>query len=218
MTDGAFEKALANNREWAKAKQAEDPTYFEKLASGQKPEFLWIGCADSRAPASTLLGLPPGSIFEQRSVGTMASHPDMNVQSVLEYGVGALGVKQIIVCGHTQCGAVKGALTMPETTQGVVNLWLAGLREVRDAHQDVLEPLDDGEKWQTLAQLNVMKQVQNVCNSAPVQRAWASGQALTVHGVIFVIEHGTLEVVVKAISSKADAADFTSSAAKVKAL
>lgn len=205
MVCAAIEAALRRNKEWAAGQIEQDPTFFTRLAHRQTPDFLWIGCSDARAPANTLLGLPAGSVFEQRNVGNQASHGDLNCQAVLEFGVAEVQVKHIIVCGHTQCGAVKGALTMPHTSQGAVNLWLADLRDTVNSHRKQLESLEGSERTALLAELNVKRQVFNVCTSPAVQRAWEEGKTLSVHGFMFEVEEGILVEVVQPIASMEEA-------------
>lgn len=196
ITSGAtLQAALAGNRDWAAAQVAKDPTYFKKLASDQNPDWLWIGCSDSRVPANELLGMGPGEVFVQRNVGNLATHKDMNVMSCLEYAVTALKVKHVIVCGHYNCGAVKAALTLPCKTPGLVNLWIQDIREVRNKNADTLEEVGPSTKarWDKLVELNVVHQVFNVCTSPVVQQAWDAGAPLAVHGLVYSLEDGLLK-------------------------
>lgn len=198
--------AMAGNREWAAAQKARDPSYFTKLASDQAPDWLWIGCSDSRVPANELMGMGPGEVFVQRNVGNLATHKDMNVMSCLEYGITALKVKHIIVCGHYGCGAVKAALTLPCKTPGLVNLWIQDIREVRNKHADTLEEVGPATKarWDKLVELNVGHQVFNVCTSPVVQQAWDAGQPLAVHGLVYSLEDGLLKEITPPITSLDD--------------
>lgn len=195
ITSGAtLQAALAGNREWAASMIARDPEFFSKLAQSQAPDWLWIGCSDSRVPANELLGMGPGEVFVQRNVGNLVTHKDMNVMSCLEYAVTALKVKHIIVCGHYNCGAVRAALTLPCKTPGLVNLWIQDIRDVRNRHEEVLLKLPSTQqRWEKLVELNVVQQVFNICTSPVVQQAWDSGQPLAVHGLVYSLEDGLLK-------------------------
>lgn len=199
---GALDKILSNNCAWAEECVAEDPLFFSSLVHAQTPEYLWIGCADSRVPANTLLGLKPGEVFVQRNVGNLATHKDLNCMACLEYAVEHLNVKHIIVCGHYNCGAVQAALTMPSRTGGIVNLWIQDIRNVRNQHADELQAIDDSqEQWDRLVELNVVSQLYNVCTSPTVQAAWDRGQKLAVHAVCYNLHDGRLKEIEGPISS-----------------
>lgn len=187
-----LQNILSNNRQWAETQVAKDPNFFKKLVNIQTPEWLWIGCADSRVPANELLGLGPGEVFVQRNVGNLATHKDLNCMSCLEYAVNVLKVKHIIVCGHYNCGAVRAALTMPSKTPGLVNLWITDIRDTRDKNVDVLRRLKGDAQVDKLVELNVMRQVFNVCTSPTVQNAWDEGRHLAVHGVVYAVGDGLL--------------------------
>nr|AXF41553.1 carbonic anhydrase CAH1510 [Chlorella sp. ArM0029B] len=187
--------------EWATQQTDRDPTFFTKLKDLQTPEYLWIGCSDSRVPANELLGLGPGAVFVQRNVGNLATHKDMNVMSCMEYAVTVLKVKHIIVCGHYGCGAVKGALTLPCATPGLVNLWIQDIRDTRDKNCEALRKLQGPEQVDKLVELNVMRQVFNVCTSPIVQQAWDAGQRLAVHGLVYALSDGILKPLTPPITS-----------------
>jgi carbonic anhydrase len=186
--------------------RATRPDYFERLANGQTPEYLWIGCADSRVPANEILGLAPGDVFVQRNVGNLAIPRDMNAMACLEYAVDVLKVKHVIVCGHYGCGAVKAALTMPATTGGFVSHWVSDIRATRDRHAAALRRLPGGPdaRWQRLVELNVVHQVFNVVVAPIVQAAWARGQALAVHGLVYALADGLLQEVTHPITCVVD--------------
>lgn len=180
-----IDKLFDANRTWANAVREDDPTFFDRLRNQQQPEFLWIGCSDSRVPANQILGLAPGEIFVQRNVGNLALHTDMNLMACLEYAVKSLKVKTVLLCGHYHCGAVKAALQLPSCTPGLVNCWISDIREARNQAAPELAALGSEERVSRLCELNVLRQVFHVCTSPVVQAAWADGQELHVWGVIY---------------------------------
>jgi carbonic anhydrase len=210
-TFNPLEVPLQRNREWAREKLSLDRDYFRKLAgTHQTPDYLWIGCSDSRVPANQLMGLEPGQVFVQRNVGNLATHKDMNCMSCLEYGVTALKVKHIIVCGHYNCGAVRAALELPCRTAGLVNLWIQDIREVRDKNAEELIGIESGEeRWKKLVELNIVQQVFNVCTSPVVQQAWDFGQPLSIHGLVYSLKDGLLKQLTMPITSMKDFEDMT---------
>ncbi len=180
-----------NNREWADAIQKTDPDFFQRLAKQQKPQFLWIGCADSRVPANEIVGLMPGELFVHRNVANLVVHSDMNSLSTIQYAVEALQVRHIIVCGHYGCGGVKAA--MERSPHGLVDNWLSHVRDLSRRRRAELDSLaDDEARCDRLCEMNVEEQVLNVSRSTPVQDAWARGQSLFVHGWIYRISDGLL--------------------------
>ncbi|KAL3153018.1 hypothetical protein ABBQ38_012044 [Trebouxia sp. C0009 RCD-2024] len=193
-------KVLQNNREWASRMRQEKPDFFSSLADGQAPEYFWVGCADSRVPPNQILGLAPGDIFVQRNIGNLATHKDMNFMTCLEYAVDALKVKQIIVCGHYSCGAVKASLVLPGKTKSLANLWIADIKETRDKHAQELGKLSPDDQVIRLSELNVIRQVFNVCSSPIVQSAWDAGTPLTVHGLVYSLKDGLLKELTKPIT------------------
>lgn len=207
--EASLESILLGNREWAKQQTDSDPTFFTKLKDQQTPKWLWIGCSDSRVPANELLGLGPGAVFVQRNVGNLATHKDMNCMACLEYAISVLKVKHLIVCGHYGCGAVKGALTLPCATPGLVNLWIQDIRDTRDKNIEVLRKLQGAEQVDKLVELNVMRQVFNVCTSPIVQQAWDAGQKLAVHGLVYALSDGILKPLTPPITSLGDFESFS---------
>ncbi len=185
-------RLIANNRAWAERIRAADPEFFQKLTRQQSPEFLWIGCADSRVPANEIVGLMPGELFVHRNVANVVVHTDLNCLSVIQYAVDVLGVKDIIVCGHYGCGGVIAALA--NSRQGLVDNWLRHVQDVMRRHEALLAPLPtEAERARRLCELNVIEQVVNVCQTTLVQSAWDRGQALTVRGWIYDIADGLLQ-------------------------
>ena len=185
-----LEELFARNRAWAAARVAEDPQFFTELAGHQSPEYLWIGCADSRVPANEILDLPPGDVFVHRNIANVVTHTDLNCLSVLQYAVDVLRVKHVIVCGHHGCGGVAAALE--GTRHGLVDNWLRHVVDVAEKHATELDALGDDERPVRLCELNVVEQVANVCQTTIVEDAWARGDDLTVHGVVYGLEDGLL--------------------------
>lgn len=182
---------FANNRIWAEAITEEDPDFFRKLASQQAPEYLWIGCSDSRVPANEIVGLLPGELFVHRNVANVVLHTDLNCQSVMQFAVDVLKVKHIIVTGHYGCGGVKAAMQPRQI--GLVDTWLRSIRDLYHEQWQVLQPLDAQAQLDRMCELNVIKQVANVTQSPIVQNAWHRGQELSVHGFIYGIKDGCLK-------------------------
>ncbi|GBG00254.1 carbonic anhydrase [Raphidocelis subcapitata] len=208
---------MAHNKKWAASMKATNPEFFTQLNKGQAPEFLYIGCADSRVPANQIMGLAPGEVFVQRNVGNQAGHTDMNVMACIEYAVKSLGVKTILVCGHYNCGAVRAALTMPARTPGVVNCWISDIREARNQAAAELAELDEDAAVSRLCELNVMRQVFNVCTSPVVQEAWADGKELHVQGLIFDLKDGILHRLTGLINNATDVYSLRFDGGSVKA-
>ncbi|KAG2427351.1 hypothetical protein HXX76_012545 [Chlamydomonas incerta] len=198
-------KLLRKNKAWSAARLAEDPGYFQRLISQQAPEYLWIGCSDSRVPANAILGLAPGEVFVQRNVGNQATHTDLNCMSCLEYSVKELKVRNVIVCGHYGCGAVKAAIKMPSKTQNLVNCWISDIRECRNEHRAELMALPTTEaQVDRLCELNVLRQTFNVCTSPVVQHAWDQGQQLFIYGVVYSLKDGLMRKLVGPMSKTGD--------------
>jgi len=182
---------IAKNREWADGVSKENPEFFAKLAQEQKPDVLWIGCADSRVPANQIVGLMPGEVFVHRNIANVVVHTDFNCLSVIEYAVAVLKVKHVIVCGHYGCGGVKAA--SENHRLGLIDNWLRHIRDVRLKHSTVLKMIpDETERLDRLCELNVVEQAYNVCHTSVVQAAWESGQELAVHGWIYRIQDGLI--------------------------
>ena len=187
-----LQQLLTNNKNWARGVKTADPEFFSKLEAIQKPDYLWIGCADSRVPSNQITGLAPGEVFVHRNIGNVVVHSDFNCLSVLEYAVAILRVKHIIVCGHYGCGGVKAA--MQDNKLGLIDNWLRHVRDVRQKYEDVLAGVDDKEKeLDLLCEFNVIEQVYNVCRTTIVQEAWRNGQTLAVHGWIYSLADGLLK-------------------------
>ncbi|MEQ9398520.1 MAG: carbonate dehydratase [Longimicrobiales bacterium] len=182
---------LANNRAWAARMAEEQPGFFEELAKAQTPEYLWIGCADSRVPANQIMGLPPGQVFVHRNVANVVVHTDLNFLTVLQYAVDVLRVPRVIVCGHYGCGGVQAAWN--RTPVGLADNWLRHIEDVAAAHEGELAALpDDAARVRRLCELNVRQQAINVCRTSVIQDAWGRGQAISVHGLIYALDDGLL--------------------------
>ena len=180
-----------SNRAWAEARLAGDPAFFERLQHQQNPQYLWIGCADSRVPANEIVGLLPGELFVHRNVANVVVHTDLNCLTVLQYAVDVLKVKHVIVCGHYGCGGVRLALTRQRV--GLADNWLRHVQDVEAHHQGELARITDLEdRCDRLCELNVVEQVENVCQTTIVQDAWSCGQSLAVHGWIYGLANGLL--------------------------
>lgn len=180
-----------NNRNWAQKVHAEDPDFFKRLSNQQSPEYLWIGCSDSRVPANEIIGLPPGEVFVHRNIANQVLHTDANCLSVIQYAVEVLKVKHIIVCGHYGCGGVAGA--MEAALSDPINEWLSHVRDIYDKYASVLDGIEDKQtRTEKLCELNVIEQVANVCETPFVKEAWARGQELAVHGWIYALKDGLL--------------------------
>lgn len=182
---------LTQNREWAKRIGSADPDFFYRLASQQSPNYLWIGCSDSRVPATIVVDLAPGEMFVHRNIANIVAHTDLNCLSVIQYAVEVLRVQRVIVCGHYRCGGVQAALA--RSSLGFVNEWLERLQEVIEKHSDLLMRIErEEERSHRLCELNVIEQVVNVCRTTVVQDAWERGQELVVDGLIYGLEDGLL--------------------------
>src|SRR6478736_5259962 len=172
----AYEKLLLENKAWAREKVEDDPQYFDRLAHLQTPEFLWIGCSDSRVPANEITNTEPGEIFVHRNVANMVVHTDVNLLSVLDYAVSYLKVKHVIVCGHYGCGGIKAAMTNHDFKQ-VLNMWLRNIKDVYSLHREELDSYTDEEKkTDRLVELNVQEQVMHLAKTSIIQRAWKKEQ------------------------------------------
>ena len=193
----------AKNRAWAEGKVAADPGFFKRLEAQQAPEYLWIGCSDSRVPANEICGLDPGEMFVHRNVGNLAPPQDANYLSVLQFAVDVLQVKHVIVVGHYGCGGVRAAVDGER--RGLVDHWLHPIREVGHEHRRELEAIaDEGARLDRLCELNVVRQVRNVASDLFVQDAWARGQALAVHGWVYSLANGLVKDLDVTMSKAAD--------------
>ena len=183
---------LENNKNWSKKISEGDPNFFPTLARQQNPNYLWIGCADSRVPANEIVGLLPGELFVHRNVANMVVHTDMNMLSVLQYAVEALKVEHVILCGHYGCGGVQAALK--DDKLGLIDNWIQNIRELANCHKEELDALATlEEKTDRLCELNVMRQAYNLSNTTVVKECWDRGQPLTIHGWIYGLKDGQLK-------------------------
>lgn len=182
---------LQRNAEWSAARNADEPGYFGRLATRQSPEFFWIGCSDSRVPANVVAGLDPGEVFVHRNVANVVHSSDLNLLSALEFAVGALNIREIIVCGHYGCGGVKAATEAMQN--GLADHWLEPIRRLARACADDLSRIDDTEaRRDKLAELNVVEGVRRVADTPIIQRAWSRGAAIRIHGLIYGLKDGLL--------------------------
>jgi len=180
-----------NNRDWAAEMTRQDPAFFSRLSGQQAPQYLWIGCSDSRVPANQIVGLPPGEMFVHRNIANVVVHSDLNCLSVMQFAVEFLRVQHIIVCGHYGCGGVTAALRGDRL--GVVDNWLRHVQDVRWKHNRELDALpNDDVRRRRLCELNVLEQVVNAAQTTVVRDAWARGQSLSVHGWVYALEDGLL--------------------------
>ncbi|MGO1659016.1 MAG: carbonate dehydratase [Marinobacter sp.] len=188
---GQLDHLLEKNQAWADGIKAEDPEFFHRLSNQQAPEYLWIGCADSRVPANQIVDLLPGELFVHRNVANVVVHTDFNCLSVLQFAIEVLKVKHILVVGHYGCGGVKAALH--NEGAGLISNWLRHVQDVRDLHQNVLDASSsDQDQIDRLCELNVIEQVGHVCQNTIVQEAWKRGQRLNVHGFVYDVADGLL--------------------------
>jgi carbonic anhydrase len=191
----SYEKLLLENKAWASEKLAENPEYFNRLAHIQTPEFLWIGCSDSRVPANEITGTQPGEIFVHRNIANMVVNTDVNLLSVLDYAVNHLKVKHVIVCGHYGCGGVKAAATQSDF-KAVLNMWLRNIKDVYRLHREELDKIKDEEKrTDRLVELNVREQVNNLAKTSIIQRAWKQNNAPDLHGWVYGLKDGIINPV-----------------------
>jgi len=187
-----FKDLFEYNQKWAAQQVAENARFFDDLCTIQKPDFLWIGCSDSRVPANQITGLQPGEVFVHRNIANVIPRADINSSAVIQYAVETLQVKHIIICGHYGCGGVQAALG--ESLTEPLEQWIAPLREIRDQHASELRQLpSEDERWRRLCELNVVAQAANVARLPLVQNAWKSGQQLAVHGWIYDLHDGLLK-------------------------
>ncbi|HZT59322.1 MAG TPA: carbonate dehydratase [Pyrinomonadaceae bacterium] len=186
-----LKRLFDNNRAWAEGISEREPEFFRTLARQQSPEYLWIGCSDSRVPATQLVALSPGDMFVHRNIANVVVHTDMNCLSVMQFAVDALRVKHVIVCGHYGCGGVKAAFE--NARLGLIDNWLRHVQDVAEKHAEALARVsDENARLRLLCELNAREQVLNVCRTTIVQAAWERGQELSVHGWIYGIEDGLL--------------------------
>lgn len=187
-----LERLFKNNREWAAGIKERDQRFFNKLSEQQSPDYLWIGCSDSRVPANEIVGMLPGELFVHRNVGNLVIHTDLNCLSVVQYAIDVLKVRHIIVCGHYDCGAVNTVVR--NERYGLVDNWLQHIKDIYHRYEDQFRQcLDEEEKADILCEINVVEQVINLCHTTVVQDAWEGGQELSVHGLIYTVRDGILK-------------------------
>lgn len=205
------------NRAWAARMTENDPEFFSRLVKQQAPEYLWIGCSDSRVPANQIVDLAPGELFVHRNVANVVVHTDLNLLSVLQFAVDVLKVKDVIVCGHYGCGGVNAALNNIQV--GLADNWLRHVQDVRDKHAELLAGIDDpAAKLDRMCELNVIEQVNNVCQTTVVRDAWARGQQLAVHGWIYRLADGRLHDLRMCVTCAEELSSFHASAVSSLAL
>ena len=191
----SYEKLLLENKAWAAEKVEDDPGFFNRLSTQQTPEFLWIGCSDSRVPANEITGTEPGEIFVHRNIANLVIHTDVNLLSVLEYAVVHLKVKHIIVCGHYGCGGIKAAMGNVDYKQ-VLNMWLRHIKDVyRHNREELNNIIDDEERTNRLTELNVVEQVQRLAKTSIIQRAWKEREGPDLHGWVYGLKDGIINPV-----------------------
>ncbi|MGD1091361.1 MAG: carbonic anhydrase [Bryobacteraceae bacterium] len=188
----SYDQIFENNRRWAEAKRRQDPDYFPKLAREQRPEYLYIGCSDSRVPSNEIMGVEPGSVFVHRNIGNVVANTDLNVAAVIDFAVVHLKVKHIIVCGHYNCGGVKAAMQARDL--GILNPWLRNIRDVYRLHRDELAAIQEEERrYERLIELSVVEQCINVIKTAAVQHSYLTHGYPLVHGWVFDIRTGLIK-------------------------
>ena len=206
MSDTQLETLFANNKAWSERMHAENPEFFSRLVNQQSPEYLWIGCSDSRVPANQIIGLAPGEIFVHRNIANVVVHTDLNALSVIHYAVEMLRVKHILVVGHYGCSGVRAALYDNRT--GLTDNWLRHVQDVRDRHEAKLAEIDDTvERVNRLCEFNAMQQVVNVCQTSVLREAWARGQSVTVHGWCYSLENGLIKDLKVSAASREEATE-----------
>ncbi len=199
----SYSVLLDNNKKWVSDQLDQDPQYFKKLAKGQTPEYLWIGCSDSRVPANQITGTNPGDMFVHRNIANMVVHSDMNMLSVLSYAVEVLKVKHIIVCGHYECGGVLAA--MGHKQYGLIDNWLRHIKDVYKMYATELESIpDEALRARRFVELNVTEQVYDLCKTTIVQNAWEKGQPLAVHGWVYGVGDGLIKDLEVSFTTKED--------------
>jgi len=201
--DTELQELLNSNRLWAKKVEARQPGFFTGLLQQQAPQYLWIGCADSRVPANELVDLAPGELFVHRNVANVVVHSDLNCLSVIQFAMDVLQVKHIIVVGHSNCGGVAAALA--DRRIGLADNWIRHVQDVRNRHQDWLASLPADERVNALCELNVVEQALNVCQTTIVQDAWQRGQDVAVHGWVYGLNNGLLEDLRMTVNMQSDA-------------
>ena len=188
----SYERLLLENKAWAKEKLHDDPDYFNRLVDVQTPDFLWIGCSDSRVPANEITGTQPGEIFVHRNIANMVIHTDLNLLSVLQYAVEVLKVKHIIVCGHYGCGGVKAAMT--NHNFGIINKWIRNIKDVHRFHREEIDAIsDENTQLNRMIELNVQEQVLNLAKTSIIQKSWKERQGPDLHGWVYDLHDGLVK-------------------------
>jgi carbonic anhydrase len=186
-----YNQLLENNKKWVEKNLEKDPQFFNRLADGQQPPVLWIGCSDSRVPANEIIGAAPGEVFVHRNIANMVIHSDMSMLSVLDYAVNVLKVRHVIICGHYGCGGVQAAMTNKHF--GLIDNWIRHIKDVYRFHQDELNAIqDEKQRFNRFVELNVVEQVCDVAKTSIVQSAWESGQQLHIHGWVYDVKDGLI--------------------------
>lgn len=186
-----YKKLLENNKDWVAKSLEKDPEFFSRLANGQQPPILWIGCSDSRVPANEIIGAQPGEVFVHRNIANMVLHTDMSMLSVLDYAVNVLKVKHVIVCGHYGCGGVQAALTNKHI--GLIDNWIRHIKDVYRFHQDELNAIEDEKtKFNRFVELNVFEQVYDLAKTSIMQTAWEREQEVHIHGWVYDVKDGLI--------------------------
>jgi carbonic anhydrase len=204
-----LKELFENNKRWADGIKEKDPDFFTKLSKQQNPEYLWIGCSDSRVPANEIVGLIPGEVFVHRNIANLVVHTDLNCLSVIQFAIQTLKIKHIIVCGHYGCGGIKAAIE--DEAHGLIDNWLQHIRDIYRFHKSELDGLkSDLAKCNLLCELNVREQVLNVCKTTIVKHVWNNGGELSVHGWIYDIKNGLLEDLGICITCEKDILKFNS--------
>ncbi|HMP89123.1 MAG TPA: carbonate dehydratase [Kiritimatiellia bacterium] len=198
-----LQKLFDNNEQWAANVENENPGFFARLAAQQAPEYLWIGCSDSRVPANEIVGLLPGELFVHRNVANLVLHTDMNCLSVLQYAVESLKVKHVIICGHYGCGGVRSA--MERRPHGLIDNWLRNVQDIYRRRYEELKAITDlNARCDRLCEMNVIEQAINISYSTVIQEAWSRGQHITIHGWIYSISNGLLKDLAVCLASRSD--------------
>lgn len=211
-----LQELLDSNRLWAKKMESQSPGFFTGLLAQQAPQYMWIGCADSRVPANELVGLLPGELFVHRNVANVVVHSDLNCLSVIQFATDVLKVKHIMVVGHSNCGGVSAALS--DRRLGLADNWIRHVQDVRNRHQPWLDTVDASDRVNALCELNVVEQALNVCQTTMVQDAWQRGQEVVVHGWVYGLHNGLLEDLTMTCTGPEDvAAAYDQALANVRA-
>jgi len=192
-----YEILLNDNKHWAARKKAEDPAFFERLLHVQSPEFLWIGCSDSRVPPDQITQTEPGEIFIHRNVANLVVNTDVNLMSVVDYAVNHLKIKHVVVCGHYGCGGIKAAMSNTDFNQ-VLNMWLRNIKDIYRIHRKELEAITDEEsRVNRMVEINVKEQIFNLAKTAMIQRAWSNDQRPDLHGWVYDLHDGLIKPVIE---------------------